>query len=273
MKFLLSRHSILPFFSLSISYTLIYITIMVIIPISHLFFYSTKLNFHEFIEIFLNARVLYSFKITFFLAALVGFINLILGLIISWTIVKYNFYGKDIIEMIIDLPLALPTAVAGLALATLYSKDQWLGDILAKFNIHIAFSKTGMIFALIFVGLPIAIRTIEPVIHEIDPDIVAAAKNLGANNWQIFRRIYLPSFLPTLISAYSICFARALSEYGALIFIASNIPKESEIISLLIYSKIEQFDYNQASSLALIMLISSFSILVLINYLSRKLVK
>ena len=266
-----SKHSILPFFKISFAYTIFYLSILVILPISHLILHASHLNLQEFLTTVTNERVLAAYRLTFSVAFIAATINVIAGLLISWTFVRYDFPGKSWFEVLIDLPLALPTAIAGLTLATLYSPNAFLGKYLAQFGIHVAFTNFGIILALIFVGLPLAIRTIEPVIREIDNDIEAAALNLGANHWQIFWRIYLPLFLPSILSAFSLCFARALSEYGAVIFIASNIPKESEVLSLLIFSKIEQFDHNQATAIALVMLVSSFLILWAINSLAKKL--
>lgn len=265
------EHSILPFFKISLSYTIFYLCILVLIPLSHLVFRSSFLSLEEFISILTNPRVIASCKLTFTIAFIAATINVLLGLLISWTIVRYDFLGKQYLEMLIDLPLALPTAIAGLTLATVYAPDMLIGKYLSKIGIQVAFTNFGVIVALIFVGLPLAVRTIEPVIREFDIEVELAAANLGANKRQIFLKIHLPSFLPSIFSAFSMCFARALSEYGAVIFISSNIPKESEIISLLIFSKIEQFDYNQATAIALIMLVSSFMILWSINVLSRKL--
>ncbi len=265
------KHNILPFFKISLIYTIFYLLLLVVLPISHLLFHASNLNLTEFISTVTNSRVIAAYQLTFTTAFFASIISVSLGLLISWTIVKYQFIGKSLIEILIDLPLALPTAIAGLTLATLYSPDAFVGKYLAKIGIQVAFTNFGIIVALIFVGLPLAIRTIEPVIREIDTDIEAAAYNLGASGWQIFWRIYLPSFLPSILSAFSLCFARGLSEYGAVIFIASNIPKESEIVSLLIYSKIEQFDYNQATAIALVMLLMAFVILWVINLLARRL--
>ena len=266
------KHNILPFFKVSLSYTIFYLLLLVVLPISHLLFHASHLSLAEFINTISNSRVISAYKLTFATAFFASIISVSFGLLISWTIVKYQFLGKSLFEMLIDLPLALPTAIAGLTLATLYSPDAFIGKYLAKIGIQVAFTNFGIIVALIFVGLPLAVRTIEPVIREIDSDVEAAAYNLGASGWQIFWRIYLPNFLPSILSAFSLCFARGLSEYGAVIFIASNIPKESEIVSLLIYSKIEQFDYNQATSIALVMLILAFSILWAINLIARRLV-
>lgn len=265
------KHSILPFFKISFAYTIFYLCLLVVLPLSHLAFHASFLSFEEFITIITNSRVVSAYKLTFSVALFAAIINVVAGLLISWTIVRYEFKGKALVEVFIDLPLALPTAIAGLTLATLYSPDTFIGKYLAKIGIQIAFTNLGIIVALIFVGLPLAIRTIEPVIRDMDKDIELAAANLGANNWQIFWRIYLPSFLPSILSAFSVCFARALSEYGAVIFIASNIPKESEIVSLLIFSKIEQFDYNQATAIALVMLVMSFFILWSINLAAKRL--
>jgi sulfate/thiosulfate transport system permease protein len=266
-----TRHNILPFFKISFAYTAFYLFLLVIFPLFHLVFYVGNLTWQEFFNIIIDDRVMASYKLTFSVAFFAALINITLGLLISWTIVKYKFFGKSFIELLIDLPLALPTAIAGLTLATLYSPDTIIGQYLAKLGIQIAFTNAGIMIALIFVGLPLAIRTIEPVIREFDPDVEAAAYNLGANGIEIFRRVYLPNFAPAILSAFSICFARALSEYGAVIFIASNIPKESEIASLLIYSKIEQFDYNQATAIALVMLSVAFFILWFVNLLAKRL--
>jgi sulfate transport system permease protein len=267
----MTKHNILPFFKISLSYTIFYILLLVLLPISYLIFHAGQLNWHEFISAVTNGRIIAAYKLTLSVAFIAATINVMMGLLISWTIVRYEFFGKALLEMFIDLPLALPTAIAGLTFATLYSSDAIMGKYLAKFGIQVAFTNVGIIVALIFVGLPLAIRTIEPVIREIDPDIEAAAYSLGASGLQVFRRIYLPSFMPSILSAFSLCFARALSEYGAVIFIASNIPKESEIVSLLIYSKIEQFDYNQATAIALVMLAISFLLLWIINSLTKRL--
>lgn len=269
----MSQHNILPFFRVTLSYTLFYLLLIVILPLTHMLFHASQLSFDELVNIITNKRVLASFSLTFSIAFLAAIINITLGMIVSWTIVRYNFFGKTILELLIDLPLALPTAIAGLTLATLYAHDAFLGKYLAKIGIHVAFTKLGMLVALIFVGLPLAIRTLEPVIREIDKDIEAAAENLGANNWHIFTKIYFPSFLPSILSAFNLCFARALCEYGAVIFISSNIPNESEVTSLLIYSKIEQFDYNQATAISIMMLITALVVFILINLLSKRAIR
>ena len=264
------KYNILPFFKVSFAYTLFYLFLLVILPIVHLFYNSNHLNLDQFISAVTNSRVVAAYQLTFAAAFIASIVNVILGLFISWTIARYNFWGRSIIDVFVDLPIALPTAIAGLSLANLYAGDSWLGGILSSIGIEVAFSELGIIVALIFVGLPLAIRTIEPVIREMDEDVEAAAYNLGASGWQIFWRIYFPNFSPAILAAFSISFARGLSEYGAVIFIASNIPKESEIISLLIYSKIEQFDYNQATAIAAVMMAMAFLILWIINIISRR---
>jgi sulfate transport system permease protein len=265
-----SNHNILPFFKISFTYTIFYLFLLVILPVSSLVFDASSLSYNEFISIISNVRVLKAFQLTFSVALIAAFINVSAGFLISWTIVRYKFFGKTIVEILIDLPLALPTAIAGLTLASIYSPDALIGRYLAKFGIHVAFTNLGIVVALIFVGLPFAIRTIEPVIREIDSDVEDAAYNLGANGWQVFLHIYLPNFAPAILSAFSLCFAKALSEYGAVIFIASNLPKESEVVSLLVFSKIEQFDYNQATAIALIMLTISSLLLWGVNYFSKR---
>ena len=261
------KYNILPFFKISFAYTLFYLALLVVLPISHLFYHSSHLTWGQFIDAVTNARVISAYQLTFAAAFIASILNIIIGLVISWTVVKYNFRGKTFIDIFIDLPLALPTAIAGLSLANLYANE-----FLAKFGIEVIFNNIGIIIALMFVGLPLVIRTIEPVVREIDEDVEAAAHSLGASNWQIFWRIYLPNFTPSILSAFSLSFARGLSEYGAVIFIASNIPKESEIISLLIFSKIEQFDYNQATAIAAVMMLMAFFILWSINLITKRIV-
>ncbi len=255
---------------MSFAYTLFYLALLVILPISHLFYHSGHLTWEQFLSSVTNNRVMSAYQLTFAAAFIASIINVLIGLIISWTIVRYNFYGKAIIDVFIDLPLALPTAIAGLSLANLYANEAWFGKFLAKFGIEVIFNNVGIIIALMFVGLPLVIRTIEPIIREIDEDVEAAAYGLGASPWQVFCRVYLPNFMPSILSAFSLSFARGLSEYGAVIFIASNIPKESEIISLLIFSKIEQFDYDQATAIAAVMMLMAFFILWSINLITRR---
>ncbi|MCT4635206.1 MAG: sulfate ABC transporter permease subunit CysT [Rickettsiales bacterium] len=267
---LYKKYSILPFFKISLAYTLFYLLLLVVLPISHLFYQSIHLSWEQFFVSVFNDRVIAAYQLTIASAFIASLINVLMGLIIAWSMVRYNFRGKPIIDAFIDLPLALPTAIAGLSLANLYDSESWFGKFLANLGIEVIFTNLGIIVALIFVGLPLAIRTIEPVVREIDEDIEAAAYSLGASPWKVFCKIYLPNFLPSIFSAFSLSFARGLSEYGAIIFIASNIPKESEIISLLIYSKIEQFDYNQATAIAAVMMIMAFSILWGINLVTKR---
>lgn len=269
----MSDRNILPFFKISISYTIFYLLVIVILPISHLFYSSLDLDLDKFFSIIFSPRVIHSFKLTIVMAITAGFINVFLGFIISWTLARYNFRAKAILDIFIDLPIALPTAVAGLSLAHLYSDNTFIGKSLNILGIEVAYSKLGIIVALIFVGLPLSIRTIEPIIRELDEDVEIAAYNLGANTWNVLKRIYLPSFLPALLSAFNISFARGLSEYGAIIFISSNIPNHSEIVSLLIYSKVEQFDYNEAAAIAVSMLILAFIMLSGINFITNRVIK
>lgn len=264
------KRSILPFFKISFAYTLFYLALLVVFPISNLFYHSGSLSWEQFFSSISNDRVIAAYKLTFTSAFIASIINILIGMIISWTISRYKFWGKPIIDAFIDLPLALPTAIAGLSLANLYDSESWFGGFLAKLGIEVIFTNVGIIVALVFVGLPLVIRTIEPVIREIDEDVEAAAYSLGASPWKIFWKIYLPNFLPSIFSAFSLSFARGLSEYGAVIFIASNIPKGSEVISLLIFSKIEQFNYNQATAIAAVMMVLAFAILWGINLTTKR---
>lgn len=264
------KYTILPFFKISFAYTLFYLALLVVLPISNLFYNTSSLSWEQFFLSVSNDRVIAAYQLTFFTAFIASIINVLIGMIIAWSIVRYDFRGKPIIDAFIDLPLALPTAIAGLSLANLYDSESWFGNFLGKLGIEVIFTNVGIVVALIFVGLPLVIRTIEPVIREIDEDVEAAAYSLGASSWKIFWKIYLPNFLPSIFSAFSLSFARGLSEYGAVIFIASNIPKESEIISLLIFSKIEQFNYNQATAIAAVMMLMAFAILWGINLITRR---
>lgn len=264
---MLKKTTIIPGFYFTLGYTLLYTSLIVLIPLSCLFIKTSTLNFTEFISIITDPRIVSAYKLTFITAFIAAFANSIFGFILCWVIVRYDFFGKKVIDALIDLPFALPTSIAGLALVLLYTPEGIIGKYLAKFGIQVAFTPIGICFALIFVGLPFVVRTIEPVLQNIEQDIEEAALMLGAGSLKIFTKIIIPNILPAWITGFALAFARGIGEYGSVIFISSNIPKVSEIISLLITIKLEQFDYSAATAIAVVMLVISFVLLLIINIL------
>ncbi|AIL65084.1 Sulfate transport system permease protein CysT [Rickettsiales bacterium Ac37b] len=264
---MLKKTNIIPGFYFTLGYSLLYTSFIVLIPLSCLFIKTASLTFAEFLTIITDSRVIAAYKLTFLTAFIAALINSILGFILCWVIVRYNFVGKKIIDAIIDLPFALPTSIAGLSLVLLYTPEGILGKYLAHMGIQVAFTSIGICFALIFVGLPFVVRTIEPVLQNIEQDIEEAALILGAGRLKIFTKIIIPNILPAWITGFALAFARGIGEYGSVIFISSNIPKVSEIISLLITIKLEQFEYSAATAIAVVMLIISFMLLLIINIL------
>jgi sulfate/thiosulfate transport system permease protein len=263
------KHSVLPGFKLSLFFTLIYLTLIVLIPLSGLFLKTARLTYTEFWEIVTSPRVMASYKISFGISLGAALFNAFFGLIVAWVLIRYRFPGRKIFDAIVDLPFALPTAVAGIALSALYAPNGWIGKTLQPLGIQIAFTPWGIAVALIFVGLPFVVRTVEPVLQEMDQDLEEAAASLGATRLQTFCRVIFPNLLPALLTGFAMAFARALGEYGSVIFIAGNIPMVSEIVPLLIVIKLEQYDYSGATAIALVMLIASFALLFLINLFQK----
>jgi len=263
------KPSIMPGFGLSLGFTVFYLSLIVLLPLSGLFIKTASLSFHQFWQVITSARVMASYRLTFGTALIAAFINSIFGLIVSWVLARYQFPGKKIIDAMVDLPFALPTAVAGIALTAIYTKNGWLGQYLEPMGIHVAFTSTGIVIALIFVGLPFVVRTIEPVLQEFDAEIEEAAASLGASRWQVFTKIIFPHIFPAFLTGFSLAFARGLGEYGSVIFIAGNMPMKSEIIPVQIVIKLEQYDYAGATAIALVMLIISFILLLIINLLQK----
>jgi len=257
----------LPGLGLTLGLSLLYMSLLVLIPISALALYAAKMPPAEMIKILTDDRVLSSFKISFLSAFVAAAFNFVFGLIIAWVLTRYNFPGRKIVDALIDLPFAIPTAVAGISLATVFSKNGLLGAFLALFGVDIAFSKAGIIVALIFIGFPFVVRTVQPVIQELDRELEEAASSLGADFYQIFGRVIFPSLLPALLTGFALAFARGLGEYGSIIFISSNMPYETEIVPLLIVKKLLQFDYNGASAIGMAMLVCAFILLLCINFL------
>lgn len=261
------KYSILPGFGIAMGFTLFYLSLIVLIPLSATFVKTASLGWADFWGIVTSPRALASYRLTFGASFLAALMNAVFGLIAAWVLVRYNFPGKRIIDALIDLPFALPTAIAGITLATLYSGNGWIGRYLEQFGIKAAFTPLGVFIALIFIGLPFVIRTVQPVMQEVDKEIEEAAHSLGANRWQTFRLVILPLILPSLFTGFALAFARAIGEYGSVVFIAGNMPMVSEITSLLIITKLEQYDYAGATAIAVSMLAVSFVLLFTINIL------
>ncbi len=267
MTFALRRHSVLPGFGLSLGVTVLYLSLIVLVPLSAAFIKTASLNWVAFVAAVTSPRVLASYRLTFGASFLAAVINAVFGLLVAWVLVRYRFPGRRVIDAMVDLPFALPTAVAGIALAALYSTNGWIGELLAPAGIKVAFTPLGVLVALIFIGLPFVVRTVQPVLEDLQPELEEAAATLGANRIQTFRRIILPTVLPALLTGFALAFARAIGEYGSVIFIAGNMPMVSEITPLLIITKLEQYDYAGATALAVVMLSISFLLLLLINLL------
>lgn len=261
------QRSILPGFSLTLGFTLLYFSLIVLIPLSALFLKSATLGWFGFLEAVTTPRVLASYRLTFGASLAAAVINTFMGLLLAWVLVRYEFPGRKLADALIDLPFALPTAVAGIALATLYSTKGWIGQWAAQWGIKIAFTPLGVVIALIFIGLPFVVRTIQPILEDLESELEEAAASLGATRWQTFLRVILPTVSPALLTGFALAFARAIGEYGSVIFIAGNLPMVSEITPLLIVTKLEQYDYAGATALAVSMLVVSFLLLLAINLL------
>ena len=260
---------ILPGFNLSLGFTLVYLSLIVLIPLSATFLKSADLSLAEFWALVTSPRVLASYRITFGASLAAATLNAGFGLVVAWVLVRYSFPGKRLVDALVDLPFALPTAVAGIALASLYAGNGWIGRHLEPLGIKVAYTELGVLVALTFIGLPFVVRTLQPVLEELEPELEEAADTLGATRWQTLRRVVFPELLPALITGFALSFARALGEYGSVVFISGNMPMRTEITPLLIIAKLEQFDYRGATALAVVMLVASFLLLLLINTLQR----
>ena len=258
-------HRVLPGFPLALGYTLVYLALIVLIPLSAVFLKSASLTWEQFWTVISAPRVLASYRISFGVSLLAAAINAVCGLIFAWVLVRYSFPGKRIVDALVDLPFALPTAVAGIALTAIYAGNGWLGQWLEPLGIKVAFTPLGILVALTFIGLPFVVRTVQPVLEDLDTELEEAAASLGADRWQAFWRVLLPVLLPALFTGFALAFARAVGEYGSVIFIAGNVPLVSEITPLLIITKLEQYDYVGATAIAVVMLVVSFVLLFLIN--------
>ena len=268
-KFYFKSHSVLPGFSLTLGFTLFYLFLIVLLPLSGLFIATFKISFIQFLENISSSRVIAAYRISFGIAALAAIISSFFGLIIAWILVRYDFFGKKIIDAFVDLPFAIPTAVAGIALSALYAPNGWIGGFLSKYDIKVAFTPLGIMVALTFIGFPFVVRAVQPVLQDLEVEVEEASASLGANRFQTFFQVIMPSLYPALLTGFAMSFARGLGEYGSVIFIAGNIPYISEIVPLIIVTKLEQYDYSGATSIALLMLIFSFLMLLIINMLQK----
>ena len=264
------KRGVLPGFSLTLGFSVLYLSLIVLIPLSATFFKAATLGWGGFWEAISHPRVLASYKLTFGASLAGAAINAVFGLLVAWVLVRYDFFGKRLVDALVDLPFALPTAVAGIALATLYSSKGWVGHWLAPYGIKIAYTPLGVVVALTFIGLPFVVRTVQPVLEDFESELEEAAASLGATRWQTFSKVIFPALAPALLTGFALAFARAVGEYGSVIFIAGNIPMVSEITPLLIIIKLEQYDYAGATALAVSMLLVSFVLLLAINALQRR---
>jgi sulfate transport system permease protein len=261
------KPSVLPGFSLTLGYTVLYLSLIVLIPLAGLAWKSATYTWEEFWLTVTAPRVLASYRLSFGAAFLGACINAVFGFLVAWVLVRYTFPGKRFIDALVDLPFALPTAVAGIALTAIYAPNGWFGQHLEPLGIKVAFTPLGVVVALTFIGLPFVVRTLQPVLQDLEREVEEAAASLGANRWQTFRHVIFPAVSPALITGFALAFARAIGEYGSVIFIAGNMPMVSEIAPLLIVTKLEQYDYAGATSIALVMLVISFVLLLVINAL------
>lgn len=261
--------SVIPGFGLTMGFTLVYLSLIVLIPLAALVFKASGLTWQAFTEAVASPRVAASYRLTFGASLAAAAINGVFGFLVAWVLVRYKFPGKGLVDMLVDLPFALPTAVAGIALTTIYSPNGMLGKPLEALGVKAAFTPIGITIALIFIGLPFVVRTVQPVLQALDPDVEEAAVCLGATRWQTFTKVILPALFPALLTGVTSAFARAVGEYGSVVFIAGNMPMKTEITPLLIITKLEQYDYAGAAAVAVMMLVVSFTLLFMISLLQR----
>lgn len=266
----LKSTGVLPGFGLTMGLTLTYLSLIVLIPLAALILKTTSLTWPEFIQGVTEPRVVASYKLTFGASLIGAVINSIFGVIVAWVLVRYEFPGKRLIDAMVDLPFALPTAVAGITLTAIYAPNGWIGSRLEPLGIKVAYTQLGIVVALTFIGLPFVVRTLQPVLESLDPELEKAAVSLGAGRWYTVTRVVLPTLIPAWITGFSLAFARAVGEYGSVVFIAGNMPMKTEITPLLIITKLEQYDYAGATSLGVVMLVISFILLLTINWLQSR---
>jgi len=266
-RVLLRRHSVLPGFDLALGFAVLYVSLIVLVPLSAAFLKTFTMTAPQFIDAVTSPRVMASYRLTFGASFLAALLNAAAGLVVAWVLVRYRFPGQRLIDALVDLPFALPTAVAGIALTSLYAANGWIGQYLALVGIKVSYTPLGVFVALTFIGLPFVVRTVQPVLEDLQKELEEAAATLGATRAQTFTRVILPVLTPALLTGFALAFARALGEYGSVIFIAGNMPMVSEITPLLIITKLEQYDYQGATAIAVVMLVAAFAMLLAINLL------
>lgn len=267
MKILLRSSSVLPGFTPALGFTVLYLSLIVLIPLSAAFIKTLDLNWEEFWLVVTSPRIVASYKLSFGASLIGASLNVVFGLLVAWVLVRYRFPGKKIVDALVDLPFALPTAVAGITLCAIYAPNGWIGSLLEPHGIKVAYTPVGIVLALTFIGLPFVVRTVQPVLEDFEQEVEEAAATLGASRWQTFSRVIFPSLFPALLTGFALAFARAVGEYGSVIFIAGNIPMVSEITPLLIITKLEEYEFSSATAIAVVMLVISFSLLLLVNIL------
>ena len=266
---ILKQRSILPGFGLAMGFTLAYLSFIVLIPLAALFLRTATMGWEPFWTTITAPRVIASYWLSFYASLIAALLNAVFGLLVAWVLVRYSFPGKRLVDALVDLPFALPTAVAGISLTSIFAKNGWFGQYLDAWGIQVAFTPLGIIVALTFIGLPFVVRTVQPVLADLDSEVEEAAASLGATRLQTFVRVILPTVLPALLTGFALAFARAVGEYGSVVFISGNMPMRTEITPLLIITKLEQYDYAGATAVAVVMLLASFSLMLLINVLQR----
>lgn len=265
--FRLRQRGVLPGFRLTLGYAVLYLSLVVLIPLAATFARAGQLSPGQFWHDMTTPRVLAAFRLSFGAAFFAALVNMVFGLLVAWVLARYQFWSKRIMDALVDLPFALPTAVAGITLATLYAQNGWIGRWLAPLGIKVAYTQLGVFVALMFIGFPFVVRTVQPVLEDLDLELEEAAASLGANRWQTFWRVILPAVRPALLTGFALAFARGVGEYGSVIFISSNLPGKTEIVPLLIVTRLEEYDYSGATAIAVVMLVASFALLLLINLL------
>jgi sulfate transport system permease protein len=265
MNFVIKKHSVLPGFGLTFGMTLAYLGLIVLLPLSLVVLNAASMTFEDFLKAVWSKQVVASYKLTFGASLLAASINAVFGFIAAWTLTRYNFPGKRLVDAIVDMPFAMPTAVSGIALTAVCAKNGWVGSILDPFGIKIAYTQLGVLVALTFIGLPFVVRTLQPTLQDLDKEVEEAAASLGATKFQSFWYVIVPSVIPALMTGFTLAFARALGEYGSVVFISGNLPMKTEITPLLIVMKLEQYDYAGATAISVVMLAASFILMFLIN--------
>jgi len=265
MQLRLKQHSVLPGFGLTLGMTLTYLGVIILLPLSLLFINTMSLSFEDFVKVVTSPRVMASYKLTFGASLLAATINAVFGFIVAWTLVRYEFPGKRLLDAIVDLPFAMPTAISGIALTTIYASNGWIGSWCAQAGIKIAYTWIGILIAYIFIGLPFVVRTLQPTLEDLDIEIEEAAASLGATRFQTFWYVIFPSVLPSLATGFTLALARAIGEYGSVVFISGNLPMKTEITPLIIVTKLEEYDYPGATAIAVVMLLVSFVLMFFIN--------